>query len=310
MDLNPSVKAYLEQQGSAEDPLPWTLDISTQRKNHREQLSLSEEEMADVHSIEDVLVKTEEHSIRLRIYRATADSKLPLLFFIHGGGWCLGDMEAYDPLCRRLTAESGCVMVSVDYRRAPENTYPAALDDVTEAAKWCFENLEYLEADPERSFIGGDSSGGNLAAAYCIKARNGHLPVFKFQILIYPVTEHFSAGKSSYDLYGAGFGLDREYMEYFWNSYAPAGNDLNDSLLCPGKASNLSGLPPALVLTAGCDPLHDEGSGYAKRMAEAGVDVQQIDYKGFIHGFMSIPELDAAHDAVFQVKEYMEKIRA
>ena len=309
MELNPRVKVYLEEQAVADGPLPWTLDIQIQRKSHAEQLSLPEDKMAAVHSVEDIIIDTAENPVRLRIYRASKEKNLPLFFFIHGGGWCLGEMEAYDPLCRRLTAETGCVMVSVDYRRAPESSYPAALNDVTEAVKWCFDNPEQLGADPSISFIGGDSSGGNLAAAYCIKAAAGKLPVFKAQVLIYPVTEHFSAGNSSYDSYGSGFGLDREYMEYFWNSYAPEGTDLNDPQLCPMEAEELSGLPKALVLTAGCDPLNDEGVKYAEKLVAAGVDVKHIEYEGFIHGFMSTPELEGSHDAVFQIKDYLGKIK-
>jgi acetyl esterase len=305
MKVHPKVKAFLEHAAAYEGPEPWTLDIRTQRKNHTEQLRLAEEQMVPVYEISDMNIPAGDASIRLRIYRSVPDTQLPLFLFIHGGGWCLGEIEAYEPLCRKLSSMLGCVLVHVDYRLSPENVYPAALEDVTAAAQWCFTQSEQLGIDTSISFIGGDSAGGNLAAAYCLKAAGSDLPVFDAQILIYPVTDHYSAGTESYDQYGSGYGLDREYMEYFWDRYLPAGVDLDDPLIAPLRVENVPELPETLVITAGCDPLHDEGRRYAERLEQAGTKLTYIDYEGFIHGFLSTHEFDGSHDALERIVGFL-----
>ena len=223
----------------------------------------------------------------------------PVLVYFHGGGWVIGDIESHDSTVRKLAAASGVTVVSVDYRLAPEDPFPAAVDDCLAAVRWVVDNAGDLDVDPSRLAVGGDSAGGNLAAVAARRLRDDGVPV-AFQLLVYPVTDG-TMGLPSYDENAEGYFLTRDTMAWFWNHYVGGEhrtNPLASPLHAPDEA--LVGLPPALVITAEFDPLRDEGEAYGARLAGAGVATMTTRYDGVIHGFFSmsdmIPEGEAAID--------------
>jgi acetyl esterase/lipase len=223
--------------------------------------------------------------IAARIYRPTAGI-LPLLVYFHGGGWVLGSVALSDNFCRALANASGCAVLSVEYRLAPEHRYPAAADDAYAATAWAAENAAELGVDPARLAVGGSSAGGNLAAVVSLMARERGGPKIALQWLHVPVTDH-DFTRSSYRTNATGRGLTRAAMEWFWAHYEPDVRRRSEPFASPFHARDLRRLPPAIVLLAECDPLHDEGAAYAERLREAGVPVTLIEYPGMVHGFMS-----------------------
>lgn len=234
--------------------------------------------------IERAVVPGPAGDLRVRIYHPHGEPPHPCLVHFHGGGWVSGDLATYDRPSRRLANTSGCVVVTVDHRRAPEHKFPAPLDDCLTAVRWVHGNAEYLGVDPGRINVTGDSAGGNLAAATCIRARDEGGPEIGFQALIYPATDA-RCETSSYETYAEGFGLQRGDMRWCWNHYLTGGADADDPLASPLRAADLGGLPPALVVTAEYDPLRDDGELYAARLMEAGVPTRLSRYDGMIHAF-------------------------
>jgi acetyl esterase len=225
--------------------------------------------------------------IALRVYTpVAAGATTPGIVFFHGGGFVLGTLDMYDALCRILANESGARVVSVDYRIAPEHPFPAAVEDSFAALKWVEANALEFCIDANALAVAGDSAGGNLAAVVSQLARTGG-PKIAFQLLIYPLMTMAQETESMRRL-AHGYFLDRPTMHWFGRHYIPKGTDLNDPRLSPLSAANVSGLPPAYVLTAGYDPLRDEGVHYAQRLRDAGVAATHVDYPGMIHGFISM----------------------
>ena len=233
----------------------------------------------------------------LRSYRpagAGKDDVLPALVYFHGGGWTIGDLDTHDTLCRQLSQGGGCAVFSVDYRLAPESPFPAAVDDSLSATEFVSNNASALGIDPARLAVGGDSAGGNLAAVVAI-ALKGKIA---FQLLIYPATDQRMATESL-KRNGEGYLLTRPLMEKFRGNYLPRREDHLDWRASPVLAKSLAGVAPAFVLTAGFDPLQDEGREYAERLKREGVAVEYRDYPDMIHGFIVMGGvLDAANEAV------------
>jgi len=222
--------------------------------------------------------------IPLRLYRSSADAVLPVLVFFHGGGWVVGDIETHDTVCRHLANRAECAVVSVDYRLAPEHKFPAAVEDSFAATLWIADNAAALGVDPARLAVGGDSAGGNLAAAVSLIARDAGAPRICYQLLIYPATDA-AMRHESIARFAEGYVLTRPTMRWFYEQYLRDPSDAADWRVSPLVAPDLAGLPPALVLTAGYDPLCDEGDAYAARLTAAGVPVQHCRFPGQIHGF-------------------------
>ena len=212
---------------------------------------------------------------------------LPALVFFHGGGWVLGDRNTHDVLCRMLCVQSGCAVFSVDYRLAPEHPFPAAFDDACAAVKQIAAQAQALCIDPLRLSVGGDSAGGNLATAAALALRESAMPALAAQVLAYPVTD-VSAQTASYLDHARGYALTAADMHYFRDHYLPDAALHTDWRASPLRAASLQGLPPALVLTAGYDPLRDEGRLYADRLAQAGVAVQYVCFERQMHGFLGM----------------------
>jgi acetyl esterase len=211
----------------------------------------------------------------------------PLLVYFHGGGWVIGDLDTHDDPCRFLAANSGAKVLSIDYRLAPEHPFPAAAEDALAAYEWAASNVERLGVDASRIAVGGDSAGGNLAAAVCLTAREAGAPSPAMQLLIYPVTE--TAGvAASRRTFAEGFFLTRGDMDWFEERYLPPGVDREDSRVALLNATDLTGLPPAYVAVAGFDPLRDEGEAFARQLQEAGVPVALRHHPRLVHTFANL----------------------
>ena len=227
--------------------------------------------------------------IRFRRYRpqGAAAGPLPTLIYYHGGGFVIGNIETHDSTCRRLANKSRCQVISIDYRLSPEHPFPAPTDDGVAAFRHIRDNAASFGADAKRLAVGGDSAGGAIAAVVCQVLRDAGEQGPAFQMLIYPATDS-SKQSASRVAFAEGYFLTKDLMDWFWKAYVPAGTDLADLRLSPLLAKDFKGLPPAFVLTAGYDPLRDEGRAYADRLIDAGIKTTYVNYPGTIHGFFSL----------------------
>jgi acetyl esterase len=254
-----------------------------------------------VHEIRDV----QAGSIPCRLYRPSAQTDLGLLVFFHGGGWVIGDLNSHDGVCRSLANKSGHAVLAVDYRLAPEHKFPAAFDDCAEALKWAYDNALALGIDNTRMAVGGDSAGGNLAAAVALT----EVVPLKFQMLIYPAVDMSMESPSINENANAPI-LTKSVMAWFVNHYMNSDSDRTNINASPMLASDeqLKRMPPAIVITAQYDPLRDEGEAYGRRLVENGVSVTITRYNGAFHGFFNmITILDDAQSAHAQASTLLKK---
>ncbi len=255
---------------------------------------------APVATVEDRPIPGPAGEIPVRIYTPAGSAPFPVLVWFHGGGWVLGTLDGSDHVARELANAANCVVVSVDYRLAPEHSFPAAPDDCEAAYAWVLANAARLGGDPARVAVGGDSAGANLAAVVSLRARKQGTRPPVFQLLVYPVTDHNFA-RPSYLANGDGYMLTTLAMRWFWDAYVPVVEQRTHPDASPLHAADLSGLPPALVITAEFDPLCDEGEAYAELLRQAGVQVTLTRYDGMIHGFfVQFPAIDKGREAVRQ----------
>lgn len=239
--------------------------------------------------------------LAIRSYRPAVEDPGAIVY-VHGGGFVIGSVEGADAGCRRLANATACIVFSVDQRLAPEHKFPAALDDAYAALLWVNEHADELGVDPRRLVIVGTSSGGNIAAGTTLLARERGGPTLAMQVLMVP-TLWFATETESHRAFGHGYGLDSSSMEWFARHYVRAEEDVKDPLVSPYLAPDLSGLPPALIVTAEFDCLRDDGELYAERLRDAGVEATLIRYAGMIHGFMGIADVEAARLAVDHIGE-------
>jgi acetyl esterase len=249
----------------------------------------SEAAPPEVAEVKDGALPGPAGAIGYRRYRplGAAAGPLPMLVYYHGGGFVIGNIETHDSTCRRLANKSRCQVISIDYRLAPEHPFPAPIDDGMAAFRHIRDNAASFDADPARLAVGGDSAGGAMAAVVCQACRDAGEKTPAFQMLIYPVTDYTRESASRREL-AEGYFLDRALIDWFWRAYVPAGSDAADLRLSPLLARDFAGLPPAFVLTAGFDPLRDEGRAYADRLIDAGIKTTYVNYPGTIHGFFSL----------------------
>ena len=236
-------------------------------------------------SVEDRTIPGPAGPLRLRVYRPEGDGVLPAVVYFHGGGWVMGNIESHNALCHGLASRSGCVVAAVDYRLAPEDPFPAGLEDCVAAVGWVVANAGDLGVDPDRVAVGGDSSGGNLAAAACLVARDRGGPPIAFQLLVYPVLA-FGYDTPSYAENAEGYFLTETAMRWFSDQYLSRPEDATDPYAAPVLATDLTGLPPAHMVSAEFDPLRDEDEAYVRALAGAGVAAGLSRYDGMIHGFV------------------------
>ena len=312
MPLDPQVKAYLDDLATQDIPPIDEMSVDELRENTRKE-ALSFGDPQPVAKVEDIKAQGlsgsdgTDFEIPIRIYTPDEVEYTGVFVFYHGGGWVTGDLASHDDVCRRLANMAACKVVSVDYRLAPENKYPDALNDCYAATLWVFENASLLGVDPRRIAVGGDSAGGNLAASVAQMARDrgDRWPIF--QVLTYPVAD-YNFDTISYRENADGYGLTRDKMKWFWGCYLAREENGAEPGASPIRAENFSRLPPALVQTAQYDPLRDEGENYARRLKEAGVPVTLTRYDGMIHGFFRRGAIfDRADVAVREVAEALKQ---
>ena len=249
--------------------------------------------------------------IPARLYANHAGGARVCLVYFHGGGFVIGDLDTHDALCRALAKGSDAVVIAVDYRRAPEKKFPAAVEDAHAATVWIAENAARLGIDARRIAVGGDSAGGTLATVVAMRCRDAGRPALAAQVLIYPITDMSSFETGSYLEFAENYQLTRSGMQWFTGHYMAQVEDGRNPEASPLLAKNLSGLPPALVITAEFDPLRDEGEAYAERLREAGVAVTAVRYPGMIHGFAAMPGvLEAGRRAIREAGEYVRGLGA
>ncbi|MSQ25790.1 MAG: alpha/beta hydrolase [Dehalococcoidia bacterium] len=238
-------------------------------------------------SVRDLQAKGPAGDLHMRVFTPEGTGPLPALVWFHGGGWVIGSVAGSDGQTRTLAKETGCVVVSVEYRLAPEAKFPGPVEDCYAATAWVAANSQALGVDARRIAVGGDSAGGNLAAAAALMARDRGGPSLRHQLLVYPVIERNFATQS-YRENGSGYLLSRSMMEWFWDHYMRTPSDAEHPYLAPIRAASLHGLPPATVITAEFDPLRDEGEMYARALQAAGVPTTCTRYPGMIHGFFGM----------------------
>ncbi len=304
MALNPQAKFVIDQLAALGAPPLHEQEPAVAREANRVPPAVPGPTMA---SEEDRAIPGPAGDIPVRIYRPTDATDHSLLVWYHGGGWVIGDLDGADVNCRELAARSGSVVVSVDYRLAPESRFPAAHEDCYAATVWAAEHAAELGADANRLVVGGDSAGGNLAAVVSLRARDENGPAIRFQLLVYPVTDH-NFETVSYRDNAEGYLLTRDGMIWFWGHYLGPDGDGAHPHASPLQAESLAGLPPAHVITAEYDPLRDEGEAYASRLQEAGVPTTHTRYAGQIHAFFNMHGV--LDDATNAVEEAAQKVKA
>jgi acetyl esterase/lipase len=285
MALHPQCKAFLDVLASAGGPPLHELPVAEARKISLTDFGGVQEPMAHV---EDRVVPGPGQPIRVRVYRPVATDNLPVLTYFHGGGFVICNLDSHDRECRRLAKASGCAVVSVDYRLAPEHPFPAAAEDAYAATRHIAEHAAAFNVDPTRIAVAGDSAGGNLATVVALMARDRGGPALRFQLLIYPTTDWTDSRSPSLREYGSDHFLTLEAMHWFADQYLPRAEDRRSPYASPMFAEDLRGLPPAMVITAECDPIRDQGEAYARKLQAAGVPVELKRYNGMIHPFFSL----------------------
>jgi acetyl esterase len=306
--LDPAVRALLAAIEAAGDPPIETLSPTEARKLTSENLAPVAGVIEPLQSIENLLIPGPAGEIPIRVYTPNAPAPRPAMVYFHGGGWVLWNLDTHDVVCSAIANRAGAVVIAVDYRLAPEHKFPAAVFDAYAATEWVFANAAQLGVDPSRISVGGDSAGGNLATVVCLKSRKENGPAIALQALIYPVTNLSSMDTASYVEFAEGYQLTKAAMEWFRDHYLPSPESALDPYASPLLAPDLRRLPPAVILTAECDPLRDEGEAYAKRLANAEVPVTCTRYAGMIHPFFSLSgAIPQALEAIQQVADAVRR---
>jgi acetyl esterase len=303
MPLDPMLATFLEV--SKDQPSVEAMPVEEARARMDERVAPLKAFAPAVGSVEERTVDGPGGPLRLRLYRPTAGGDaLPVIVYIHGGGWVLCSLETHDNLCRSLCEAAGAAVVSVDYRLAPEHRFPAAVDDSLAGVEWAAANAASLGGDPAKLVVAGDSAGGNLAAAVALRARDAGAPRIAGQLLIYPVTDLPSDVYPSYAENDA-YGLTRAAMEHYWREYIGPG-DATHPHAAVLRAPDVAGLPPAFVLTAQYDGLRDEGEAYAAKLRAAGIPTALKRYDGVNHGFVSLAGMfEPANAAIRDIVDWL-----
>jgi acetyl esterase len=306
-ELDPEAVEVIEEIEAAGVPEWSAMSVESARRVEDEVFSGGDPPAVEF--VRDLAIPGPGGEIPIRVYRDANDSDVPrpVLVYYHGGGWVLGTLDSIDGVCRRLAHRGECVVVSVDYRLAPEHPFPAAVEDAFAALRWTADNADAFGGDPDRLAVGGTSAGGNLAAVTALRARDrraaseADAPDLARQFLFYPITD-YAFDTDSYAENADGPLLTRGDMEWFWNHYLRSEVDGANPYASPLRASDLSKLPPATVLTCGFDPLRDEGVAYAERLDSAGVAVRHDHHPDQPHGFLSTSEsVSAADEALDEI---------
>jgi acetyl esterase len=291
--LDPSAAAVMEAFRAANRPKLETMSAPEARETSTAGRTVTQPDPPQLASVEDISAPTADGPVPLRVYKPVTLPKngpAPVLIFYHGGGWVIGDLDSHDVVCKQIADQAGFIVVAVHYRLAPEHKFPAAAVDAIAATQWIVDNAAKLGIDANRVFAGGDSAGGNLAAVVAIHARDNGGPTLRGQVLVYPVTDLAMTHPSHSDP-DTSVLLTHSLMRWFKDHYISGKADIDDWRASPARMENLKGLPQAYVITAGADPLHDEGVEYKDRLKSAGVEVTYNEYPGQFHGFWTMGKL-------------------
>ena len=298
MKLDPGIEAYLARLKEVTGGKAAPFEPEARRRMLRQRTAAFPVKLPENVFFEDWHAAAPGREIPLRLYRPAGSGTKPAILYFHGGGWVAGDIVTHHATTAHLAALTGAVVASVHFRRPPENPYPAALEDAAAAFAWLRGQADWLDIDPGRIAAAGDSAGGNLTAALALKLQAAGGAQLRHQFLIYPVLDT-DFETASYRA-AADPVLTPEAMRYYWDAYLSRGEDRNDPLAVPMRAADLTGLPPATVLIAEADPLHDEGAAYAQRLQEAGVDTALLRGEGMVHGFLRAFDLSPAARSLFE----------
>jgi acetyl esterase len=286
MPIDPILQGFLDQLAAQPMPKVHELPAPLAREAFNALMQLVGPKDVPIGKIENRTIPGPGGEIPIRIYTpiAAGSEPLPVLVYFHGGGFVIGNLDTHDGCCRILSDEAHCRVIAVDYRLAPENQFPAAVDDAFAALNWVEENASALGVDANRIAVGGDSAGGNLSAVVSQLAKQKGKPKICFQLLLFAATDVAEELPSRHD-FGVGYFLEKQTLDWFFEQYVPPGAKRTDPKLSPLRATDLSGLPPAYVVVAGYDPLHDEGLAYAEKLRAAGVKVTVAGYPDMVHCF-------------------------
>ncbi|MFI0421392.1 alpha/beta hydrolase [Spongiactinospora sp. 9N601] len=310
MPLHPQARRIIDRiplapdaGGAATQP-----DVAAMREEFRKAWPIPED-LPPVGRVTEMAAPGPAGDVPVRVYTPDGDGPFPALVWYHGGGWTVGSIDENEYACRTLCAGAEAVVVSADYRLAPENPFPAAADDCYAVLQWVHDSGKDIGVDPTRIAVGGESAGGNLAAVTALRARDQGGPAIAWQLLVSPVLGHPDDGRASYRDFAEGYFLNKSAMDWFFTTYPKSPADLDDPYLLPLRAADLSRLPPALVLGAEYDVLRDEGEDYARALREAGGQAEAVRMPGLIHGFFGLlsTELPPAADAH---RRAIEELRA
>jgi acetyl esterase len=303
--LDPQVVAMRERSARAGTRPLYTMSLEQARAADLAAIQAASGGGEPVHSVLDRTIPGPVGELPIRVYRPDAPGPLPVLVYFFGGGWTLGSVETSDAVCRNLTNATGAMVVAPGYRLAPEHRFPAAVHDCHAALDWIAKNPAAIGADPTRIAVAGDSAGGNLAAAVTLLARGRGGPGLAAQVLVYPNTDYLADGGSLREN-ADPYLFNHTSVDWYWGHYLSDPADGHDPLASPLRAPTLSGLPPALIVTAEYDPLRDQAEAYARRLSESGVPVRCSRYDGMVHGFFCMyGELDAGRRALAEVAAFL-----
>ena len=310
--LDPDAAAVFKAFQEAGRPPYETVSPAEARELYLKARFVSNPEPPELKSVQPLAIPAPHGSIPARVYTPIklreANGLAPCLVFFHGGGFVIGNLDSHDVVCRKLADEGQLTVIAVDYRLAPEHKFPTAVDDAIAATKWIAENARQHGIDASRLMVGGDSAGGNLATVVAISARDGNGPAIAAQLLIYPAVD-FAMTHPSHSEPETSILLTHSVIRWFRDNYLNGAADVDDWRASPARIKNLTGLPPAYVLTAGADPLRDEGDEYAKRLKEAGVPVTYRTFPGQFHGFFTMGKsLQQANVAAREIGDWLKAL--
>ena len=307
--IDSKAQALLDARNALGNPAYRTMTVEAVRAMTIQQSAALNKRKIPLPGVDDRTIPGPGVALPVRIYTPEGVGPFPVIVFFHGGGFVICDLDTHDALARALCRTAGAVVLSVDYRLAPEHKFPAAVDDAVAATRWAMEHADASGGDPSRVVVAGDSAGGCLATVACLRLRDEGGPLPRGQALLYPITTCHPDTTPSYRAFGDGYGLTRDSMLWFLDHDLPNPRFADDPWASPLLAPDLAGLPPALVVTAGYDLLRDEADRYAARLRDAGVSTTVIPYEGMIHGFLRyVGILDQARQGVEEVARWLGEL--
>jgi len=308
MTLRPEYVKLLKEMAEIGAPELWEIPVSQTRSFSQGQLKIAAD-LAPIHSITDRYIPGPTADLHVRIFRPNQAENLPCIIYFHGSGWTLGFIDLFNPCLSMLSHESESIVIAVNYQKAPEHPFPGPFNDCYATLEWVVANALELGIDPENISVGGDSAGGNLAAAVALRCRDEGLISLASQLLIYPCTNRDFSTRSYLEL-AQGYGLSTKSMQWFWDQYIQDADDADNPYACPARASSFKNLPPTVLITAEFDPLVSDGENYRDLLKRDGVEVVYNEFSGVIHGFFRAPEITtASNEAISFASQQLKKFK-